>query len=445
MFIKFFDICKNNFNCQNLALFVKLENFLLKYEKHMLLFIFSISFILRTLPVNLGYHIWDETVYLSHAEIIAGIRQNYYNEFEIRPPLLSFLLAPFQLSPFPLFLSHILVSFLSSLCVVLVYFVGKELYNKEIGIFSSIVFMFFPYHIQLSHSILVDSILPFFWLTTLYSILKEKPTWIQSAFFVLSVLLKFTSLFLFFVVLPFFRNKKEFFRFCLLSSVLLFPYFLWNFVNYGNPIHSFLSGFFAISIDSQANYYDFLFMAFYTFPFLLLAFPENKKEITPFVFLIILLLIARKEFRLLLPIAPFLLFYTIRNLMKYSFLLPIFLLFVFILFNNYSGFYPVLYTNETNAIMLVGDFLEKNNLSFCTNQRWPELYYYSKQRMALLPVYREINRSDIGFFCGEVDVAVLFSNTSPYWRNADFDYLKKIICYGNICVFNISSIPPKEQ
>ncbi|MEM5772736.1 MAG: glycosyltransferase family 39 protein, partial [Candidatus Aenigmatarchaeota archaeon] len=173
--------------------------------KKILIFLFLIGFFIRLSPIrsDSSFHYWDESIYLQHAEILGGYREDNYNEFDFRPPLLPVLIMLGYKIYHSVITAHFIVAFIASLGIISTFFLTKSfLKNEKIALFAAIIFAFNPLHIVLSHSILVDSMLPTFWsFTILFLILaiqKNKAfLFFVSGFFLgLSILLKFTSILL---------------------------------------------------------------------------------------------------------------------------------------------------------------------------------------------------------------------------------------------------------
>ncbi|MCK4551154.1 MAG: hypothetical protein KAT91_04320, partial [Candidatus Aenigmarchaeota archaeon] len=59
-------------------------------ENKILFVIFLLAFILRMMFFDTSYVIWDESIYLMHGELFAGVDVGYDETF-LRPPLLPFL------------------------------------------------------------------------------------------------------------------------------------------------------------------------------------------------------------------------------------------------------------------------------------------------------------------------------------------------------------------
>ena len=112
------------------------------------------AFFLRLFPIRIA-HFWDETAYLQHAEIFfLGV--DNFNEFAFRPPFLPVL---FFLSFF-IFHSPISASILTALIgasgSLVIYLIGKKVFNEVTGIMSGLMFAFSPFIILNSNYLLTD-------------------------------------------------------------------------------------------------------------------------------------------------------------------------------------------------------------------------------------------------------------------------------------------------
>jgi len=402
----------------------------------LLLFILLSGFIIQTFPIRTGMHYWDETVYLQHSEIIAGVRENTFNEFDLRPPLLPLLLSPVHFTNHPLIYAHILVSFLSTLGILGTYLLASHLYNKRIGILSALLYSLIPYYIYFSHKLLVDSILPTFWVFTFFFFIKGLQRnnllyIIISAFlFSLSVLLKFTSLSLIFVILAVYivirfdviklkpiqilRDKYVWF-FSFFSFITLLPYFIWNYLRFGSPFHVILYGKKIVVDWGAPTDYSLLLQEtpllllplFLLGTFLLLIRvlrrQENKSilllSLILFIPLFSILSLPHIETRYFLPVLPFLVILSSRGFdsllsHRLQFIPKLLLLagslfILLILFFSLYTFPKYLFLEEDSGLLDVAHWL-KNNTSqdsiVYTNHEWPVIAYYSKRKVGLLPV-----------------------------------------------------------
>ncbi len=223
-----------------------------------------VGFVVRLFPIDVGFHVWDETVYLQHAEIVADLRPNTYNEFHIRPPLIWVSLGLLFSVVHSVVLAHVLIAAVATSGIVLTYVLGRRLFSPTVGFVGAFVYAVSPEHVEMSNAILVDSLLPVAWLLVALgtlSLARNGSRW--TAFFTgvvvgLAVLLKFTSLVLLPAVaavlgLSALAETRSLRRTvertvgrsplwlvgvgCLLALV---PYLAWNVVRFGSPLYTIL-------------------------------------------------------------------------------------------------------------------------------------------------------------------------------------------------------------
>jgi 4-amino-4-deoxy-L-arabinose transferase-like glycosyltransferase len=232
-----------------------------------LLILFLLGFFLRIFLTNCYY--WDEIVYLQHADIFSG-KINNYNEFDIRPPLISLIFAGlFKIWNNPL-IANLFLTFISSLSIILIYFLGKELFNRPIGLISAFILAFMPYHIYFSKQILVHTLALFFGIL-FFLFLKRGENKNRSLYFLFSgiflacvVLTRFTYIILFLILgLNFilFFKKYSIKNVIYLSAgflLLFLPYLIWIKSLYGDFFYSFRAG--SIALGSFSNDFMFYFL-----------------------------------------------------------------------------------------------------------------------------------------------------------------------------------------
>ena len=100
----------------------------IKKEFLILIILLLIGFSLRVFLSTCYY--WDELIYLQHSEIMTG-KINNYNELDFRPPLLSVMIAGFYLFWHNSLIANIFVTLLATFSILLIYLVGKEMFNKK--------------------------------------------------------------------------------------------------------------------------------------------------------------------------------------------------------------------------------------------------------------------------------------------------------------------------
>ena len=212
-------------------------------KKHKLLFlIFILAILLRILFFDTSYFFWDETIYIMNSEFISTGNAPYVQLYE-RPLLLSLLIIPFIKSEIMLRLSMII---LNSLSVFAVYFLASN-FGKRTGIISAFLLAIFPFHIMASRWVMTDQLsFLFITLTIAFYIrgIKNKKLGsyvLGGAFLSLSILLKFTNILLFPLLLMlffFFRPSFKKTAHSLFVAFLLFlPYLIFNHIYFGNFLH----------------------------------------------------------------------------------------------------------------------------------------------------------------------------------------------------------------
>ncbi len=299
------------------------------------------GFTLRMFPVNTGHHYWDETVYLQQGEIIAGESPNNYNEFDFRPPLFSFLIAPSFLLPGSLIFVHLTVALLSTLGVLATFWLGREMFDTATGLLSSLAYASSPVVALTSHDVLVDPVLPLFWISAaFFSYRSIKGGWknyvLAGVSVGLAVLTKFTSFVLLPAVLTVFfldswnyrspvGNLRDFVHekrsYVFLSGFLgvFLPYLGWSYLAFGSPLHTLetawmLSGAADPFLRYLMNAHMVLLAVFFLGLGVSLVLTRNWKKPEYYlsgVFILSLLvplqfLIANREVRFITPVVPFL-------------------------------------------------------------------------------------------------------------------------------------------
>lgn len=429
------------------------------------------GFLLRLFPVRGGYHYWDETVYLQHAEIITGESPNVYNEFEFRPPLFSLILASAFFVSSTLLSAHLTVAGLSSLVIILIYIVGKELYSRQTGIIAAAIYAASPLGIILSHDILVDPILPIFWLLTAFMLTKGLKS-DRKAYFVLTgliaalaVLMKFTSL----VIVPavalvvlishfkdssvdkqdIVRGVKEFVlaqnNWLMAGGFFLgiLPYLIWNYLEFGSALHVFMAGWAKSGAQdafiTYLNGWDKYLLAplYIGIPLFFWKIDLKKMEnYLPIVFFLSLYLplqffVANKETRFLMPIIPFMTLFAAEGLrklrteeifdnLKLSKSIFAFLILTSVLMLPSSmperNVFAQGFSAEWEApVMDAGEWLNENadeNALVYTNFQYPALGYYSKRNIVWFREYVSMDEI-IGEEMNEPGY-VYYSKDSPY-------------------------------
>jgi len=412
---------------------------------YILITIFVIGFFIRFFPIRVGFHYWDECVYLQHAEIISGFRDaSLFNEFDIRPPLLPVLLAVGYQVYHSIVMAHFVISFISSLGILIIFLFAKELFNEKVGILSSLIYTFLPLNVALSHDILVDTLLPTFWMLVFLFCIKTIKTnkksfsFLTGIFLGLSFLLKFTSIILFFFVFLIFYlyQPKQSRKICQIlkkagliyfsSFLVILPYLIWNFFYFGNPIYTVIMAYLVVNWDTPTSFlilylnFNQLFPLFLLFGIFLLfylktrGYPiEKEEQILLIIFLIFFLsihFITHKEIRFLLPISPLITILSSKGFVDFLDFLNIKfeklkVVFYFgvaaLVFLTLCSEFPHIFYNLENKHFLINEQNElteaanwlKNNTQkdsvIYVNTQYPVIAYFSERKVKVLPFWRK--------------------------------------------------------
>ncbi|MEM3374087.1 MAG: glycosyltransferase family 39 protein [Candidatus Woesearchaeota archaeon] len=271
---------------------MKLIKNLVKNKKiffYLLFFLlFIIVFVLRFFPIRVSYG-WDESVYLQHSEFFFSGKNNY-NEFNYRPIFLSLIFYFGYFIYHNVLTARFIVALLGSIGFLMVFLIGKELYNEEIGFLSSIFYGFSTFIVSISKLILTEIPSMTFFMISFYLLVigvkrKEKLNkylFLSGLFYGISLLTRFTSLFLFFILIlyfliGFYEKKfrkikfevnlkflsyilgffidflKKFFYFFVGFFLILIPYFVWIQVRFGFFLYPFFNAYNYVSDFNENN------------------------------------------------------------------------------------------------------------------------------------------------------------------------------------------------
>ena len=265
------------------------------------------------MDVNEDNYYWDEMVYLHLSESIE--QGSYYSSIgeEFRAPLFPFLLSFFNQLHFIMFILVIVG-------MLLVYYLGKEIYNEEVGLISAIILGSMELYFFYSLKILVEPLTIIFLLGAMILLYKSKKNnyfiyW-ASVLMGLAVLTKYLagvfaiSVFLY---LMYKKRWKELVISGVIFILMLTPLFVLGLINYGNPFEMLLINFFNETINHGGFFYYFLnFIEIFGWfvPLMFFLGLTSKKDKMPLLFFIIiyfivLLLISTKYDRFMILLFPF--------------------------------------------------------------------------------------------------------------------------------------------
>ena len=211
-----------------------------------LILLFLVAFLIRLAPMRVS-HIWDETVYLQHSEIFFSGRDNF-SELSFRPPFLSILFYFGYFIWHSPFMAHIIVALFSSLSLIFIYLICRDLYDEETGLFSAILIALSPFLIYSSHYLLTGVVSLAFMTISTYFFLKcdssNRYCILAGFFLAIAFLTRFTSVFLalLFIILALSMkiDFKSLVKTGVASLVFVSPYLIWAKIKLGSFLSPFI-------------------------------------------------------------------------------------------------------------------------------------------------------------------------------------------------------------
>ncbi len=402
-----------------------------------LLLLFATGFAVRAVPVETGYHYWDETVYLQHGEIIAGDAPDTYNEFDFRPPLMGLLLGGLFMVTDSLVAAHLLVAFLAALAIPLTFLLGRRLFDTTTGILAAFGVLVSLEHVKISHDILVDGILPVLWLGATLAFLRLQDTdswrWAAATGMLcgLAVLLKFTSLVLLggigILFLAWRWQEERSVRDVVTDrqgwtvvgafAATVAPYLAWSWATYGAPLHVFTRALQLSGAPDPFWTYAAGFPQVVALPFILglVLFPlwyrddRGSMVVTAVMVLVLLVplqfVIENRELRFMLPVMPFITVAGAAGMARlqrvHRYAAPTIILLLLLpaavgawnAHDVYQARSGAVTMHTVTPTMEAGQWLRAEtdpDARVYANYQWPPLAYYSKRPLTVLPVSGEV-------------------------------------------------------
>ncbi|KKN48147.1 hypothetical protein LCGC14_0655910 [marine sediment metagenome] len=191
---------------------------------------------------------WDEAEYLNIAKRFAFDFD--YKFGPVRPILFSFIASLFLKISSSEFLPRVFLLVLSVASVIGMYYFGKELYNKTVGLISSFLMSIFYLNLFFTYRLLVDlPALTFFifsgFLFFRYFKTKSSKSLYAAAIVVgIGTLFKLSTAFILFACLIYlliterlnFLRKKEIWIATFIFIVILAPYIIWGYIEFGSLV-----------------------------------------------------------------------------------------------------------------------------------------------------------------------------------------------------------------
>lgn len=215
-------------------------------ELSILIFFITIFTILKIIYVQkFAFLIWDETVYISMGKyLLNGGNSGFFEA--IRPIVLPLYLGLFTklgVSNFVV-LKFLIVPF-AVISSLLIFLIGKETFNKKVGLFAALAYLTCSTIFRYSSFILTGIMATTFMLASIYLLIKKKPIW-TGIFATLSILTRFPfGIYLFclaiFILFKLFiakgtKLKFKVFHFGLIIAITIIctviPFLIFNYASY---------------------------------------------------------------------------------------------------------------------------------------------------------------------------------------------------------------------
>lgn len=471
----------------------------MKKEYKILLGIFLFALIIRIIFVFASpVKIWDETVYanlgydLNNNPLDYSVENNGWSDFipqqdgfygwpnmGFRAPLLPYILSSLYFLKLN-FLINFLIPLIGALSVVLVYFLGKKLFNKRVGVYSAIFLTFLPLHVVNSGKLLTGVLFTFFVLLVFISFWKgyeeENRSYklLFGFFLALALLARYTALWIIPIFLIYFLIRDKSLKFLKdkylwgamgIFFLTLVPWFVYGLFEYNNLIGAFIHGAkasaywggiqqwysFFLNWPTMFSIIGFIFVVgliyiFYKKDFL-------KKEIYLlliwFVFFLgIAIYMPHKENRFILAIVPVIVLisgYLMDKIKRYKKLILMGIIILIICFLQLAIHFGYVYNNsytDTNKCFLEANKFLKNveKDAVIITEESPIIYYYAKKETHFYPnpwslislrnmVETNYEGREVYIFFTDYDMPLNNDKHIQIKENLDVNFEKSFECY----------------
>ncbi|MFH1971854.1 MAG: glycosyltransferase family 39 protein [archaeon] len=263
---------------------------------------------LQYMDINSENYYWDEVVYLDLAKNINNGAYSSDIGEEFRAPLFPFVLSLFGYA-------HLLNFLLVIFGMILVYFLGKEIYNDSVGLISAIILGCVQLYFFYSFKVLSEPLTIIFLVGAMLFMYKDR-FYFASILLGLAVLTRYIAgvfAVAFFLYLLYKKKWKELIVSGLIFALMLTPLFILGWINYGNPFGMLIENFFGQIHPHGGFFYYFIHIYTILGWFIPVMFvygmfsKENKKPLYFFILLyfIVLMIISTKYERFFILIFPF--------------------------------------------------------------------------------------------------------------------------------------------
>jgi 4-amino-4-deoxy-L-arabinose transferase-like glycosyltransferase len=197
-----------------------------------------LALILRTFPLVYS-HNWDESVFLQNALVVLEGRTNY-DEFNYRPPLLSFAYALGFLIWNSLYAPHVVQGLLALLPVAGIYLLTNLLAGRLAALIAVAIFALSPYIVTVSHQLHTDAPAVGLMLLSIWLFERRGKShlFLAGLVFGAAILMRFNSMTLagYFLLLAVLcpRRARDIPLLGAGVALCLLPYLLWAHARFGN-------------------------------------------------------------------------------------------------------------------------------------------------------------------------------------------------------------------
>ena len=433
------------------------------FENKLFIVLMLFSFILLVYYFTKTYTqaLWfDEADYMNFSNFLAFSRPEW-SLGAVRPPLLSLIGALFFKIGFGEFGLRLFEGLCYLINLILVYFIGRELFDKKAALIASLLTAIFWSHLFFSFRLLTDVPVLTFWLLTIFLFIKgyiiKKRIYLLLLIpvMVIGFFMKYTNalvailILLYLIITERFNwiKNKDLWKSTGLSLILLIPFFIFQYIYYGSPF-AFLTAsfvgrttlgrsFFQSLIDHIKFFFNtdslgivLVILSILSIIFLLQTFLgidlilKNKdknlnNKVFLFLWLITTLLFAAKlgyglyieeryyfnfYIALFLTIGLFLsyVYDSLRKYDKYSPVMIVGLLLLFSVSFNISRADDLINikADSFKEVKIAGQFLEKNlarDEYFLSPATSAELQYHSKRRNLPVPITDIVSNNKIKY------------------------------------------------
>ena len=386
---------------------------------------------------------WDATVYIMNARWFIG--EQIFWEI-LRAPLLPFLISPLALfgaSPKAYITFSVLISILS---IIVTYFVAKEFFGEKAGVLSALILAVVPLHIYWSPQVYTEILGSLFVLGCVYFLWKFDKSENDYKFLYLCGAMagfSFLSRYILGIMLPvififlLLRKKltiKNVLIVLILFSIVVIPWFAYNYSVFGDPMHSIREG---ITWKGHGvmpyTYYLTELPAAMSLSFLVVAFGffyslkhlKNPKVqlllITFMTFFIFITIDTHKEIRYFLPMFPIIIIFSSYFIEKIDFKKFGWVAFVIVLITGVFTLssVPNTYSN-CDGIIEASQKLD----GIVASVYWPQTAYYGNVSVGAMYVERE----DLEIFVNRYNINYIIISNIPLFPDyaTDFEYFDSL-------------------